>query len=81
MFTTPWEQTYPGLLRENGYHVGHIGKWHNGKFPKQNYDFGRSYQGKHWFEGKDGKKIHVTQRNENDALEFLKPVPRTNPSA
>ena len=35
MFTTPWEQTYPGQLRENGYHVGHIGKWHNGKFPSR----------------------------------------------
>ena len=79
MFTTPWEQTYPGKLRENGYHVGHIGKWHNGKFPAERYDFGRSYAGKHWFEGKDGKPIHVTQRNENDALEFLQTRPADKP--
>ena len=79
MFTTPWEQTYPGRLRDHGYHVGHVGKWHNGKFPQKQFDFGRSYQGKHWFEGKDGKKIHVTQRNENDALEFLQTRPADKP--
>ena len=32
-FATPWAETYPGLLRANGYFVGHVGKWHNGKFP------------------------------------------------
>ena len=25
MFKTPWGQTYPGLLRANGYWVGHVG--------------------------------------------------------
>ena len=45
----------------------------------ERYDFGRSYQGKHWFEGKDGKPIHVTQRNENDALEFLQTRPADKP--
>jgi len=25
MFKTPWAETYPGLLRANGYWVGHIG--------------------------------------------------------
>ena len=27
-FDTPWSETYPGLLRAHGYHVGQIGKWH-----------------------------------------------------
>jgi arylsulfatase A-like enzyme len=79
MFTTPWEKTYPGQLRDHGYHVGHIGKWHNGKFPAERYDFGRAYAGKHWYKGKDGKPIHVTQRNENDALEFLQTRPADKP--
>ena len=79
MFTTPWEKTYPGQLRDHGYHVGHIGKWHNGKFPQKQFDFGRSYYGKHWYQGKDGKPIHVTQRNENDALEFLQTRPADKP--
>ena len=41
MFKTPWEQTYPDLLKKNGYFVGHVGKWHNGIFPKEKYDFGK----------------------------------------
>jgi arylsulfatase A-like enzyme len=77
-FETPWSETYPGLLRAKGYHVGHVGKWHNGPFPAKEYDFGRSYMGKHWYEI-GGRKIHVTQRNEDDALAFLKERPAGNP--
>jgi arylsulfatase A-like enzyme len=78
-FETPWAETYPGLLRANGYFVGHIGKWHNGKFPQKNFDFGRSYSGTHWIKQPDGSQIHVTQKNENDALEFLKQRPSDKP--
>ncbi len=78
-FDTPWEETYPGLLRANGYHVGHIGKWHNGEFPEDKFDFGRAYSGRHWIEQPDGTKIHVTQKNENDALEFLRSRPSDKP--
>lgn len=79
MWTTPWEQTYPGLLRDNGYYVGHVGKWHNGKFPAKHFDFGRSYYGEHWTTLPDGSKIHVTQRNEQDSLEFLRTRPQDKP--
>lgn len=79
MFKTPWKQTYPGILRSNGYHVGHIGKWHNGEFPQDKFDFGRAYSGTHWIQEPDGTKIHVTQKNENDALEFLKTRPDDKP--
>jgi arylsulfatase len=79
MFETPWAETYPGMLRSNGYYVGHIGKWHNGKFPGENFDFGRSYSGTHWIKQPDGSKIHVTKKNENDALEFLKTRPADKP--
>lgn len=78
-FKTPWEETYPGLLRSNGYHVGHIGKWHNGAFPAERFDFGRSYSGTHWIKQPDGTKIHVTKKNENDALEFLRTRPADKP--
>lgn len=78
-FDTPWSETYPGLLRANGYFVGHVGKWHNGKFPAENFDFGRSYAGTHWMKQKDGTEIHVTQRNENDAMEFLRSRPVDKP--
>jgi len=78
-FKTPWAETYPGLLRTNGYFVGHVGKWHNGKFPAECFDFGRSYNGRHWMKQPDGTPIHVTQKNENDALEFLKTRPADKP--
>ncbi len=78
-FKTPWNETYPGMLRERGYHVGHVGKWHNGTFPAEHYDFGRSYFGTHWIDEPDGSKIHVTQKNENDAMEFLKTRPTDKP--
>jgi arylsulfatase A-like enzyme len=79
MFKTPWAETYPGVLRAHGYRVGHIGKWHNGKFPGQHFDFGRSYQTTHWQQQPDGSKIHVTQKNEQDALEFLRTQPPGQP--
>ncbi len=79
MFKTPWAETYPGRLRANGYWVGHVGKWHNGTFPTENFDFGRTTPMKHWLEQADGKPIHVTQKNENDALEFLRARPADKP--
>jgi arylsulfatase len=78
-FKTPWAETYPGLLRANNYYVGHVGKWHNGKFPQENFDFGRAYSGTHWMTEPDGTRIHVTQKNENDALEFLRTRPADKP--
>jgi arylsulfatase A-like enzyme len=78
-FQTPWAETYPGLLRAKGYFVGHVGKWHNGKFPAENFDFGRSYMGTHWIKQPDGSQIHVTKKNENDALEFLRERPANKP--
>ncbi len=79
MFKTPWAQTYPGLLRAGGYYTGHVGKWHNGKFPEAEFDFGRSYMGRHWIKQADGREVHVTQKNEVDALEFLRTRPKGRP--
>jgi arylsulfatase A-like enzyme len=78
-FKTPWAETYPGILHADGYWTGHVGKWHNGKFPQEKFDFGRAYSGTHWIKEPDGTKIHVTQKNENDALEFLRTRPADKP--
>ena len=78
-FKTPWEETYPGLLRANGYFVGHVGKWHNGEFPAARFDFGRAYGGTHWLKQPDGTRLHVTQKNERDALDFLRQRPNGRP--
>ena len=76
---TPWEETYPGILRDNGYYVGHVGKWHNGKIPKDKFDFSTAYHGRHWIKNSDGSRTHVTQKNQNDAMEFLKSRPDDKP--
>jgi arylsulfatase A-like enzyme len=78
-FVTPWAETFPGMLRANGYFVGHVGKWDNGRFPADRYDFGRAYAGTHWIEQPDGSKIHVTQKNERDAIDFLRQRPPDKP--
>lgn len=79
MFKTPWADTFPGLLRSRGYWVGHVGKWHCGPFPKMHFDFARSYMGTHWMKEADGTLIHVTQKNERDALDFLRDRPKDKP--
>jgi arylsulfatase A-like enzyme len=79
MFKTPWKQTLPGVLRDNGFFVGHVGKWHCGPFPKERFDFARSYAGRHWIKQADGEMVHVTRKNEVDALEFLEQRPKDKP--
>jgi len=79
MFKTPWEQTYPGLLRSHGYHVGHVGKWHNGKFPREKFDFAGPAPATHWINKPGGGKTHITRQNEDDALEFLRTRPVGKP--
>jgi arylsulfatase len=79
MWDTPWELSYPALLRANGYHTGHVGKWHNRPDPVGKFDFGRFYNGKHWYPTPDGGKIHSTTRNENDAMDFLRDRPKDKP--
>ncbi|RUL87107.1 DUF4976 domain-containing protein [Tautonia sociabilis] len=79
MFRTPWSETYPALLRASGYWTGHVGKWHNGSFPSAEFDFGTSYHGRHFMTLPDGTRIHVTDRNERDALRFLDQRPKDRP--
>ena len=49
-----WGDAFPEILKQIGYYVGHIGKWHSMDFDliKKTYDFERMYYGKHWFPGK-----------------------------
>ncbi|MBI5766494.1 MAG: sulfatase [Verrucomicrobia bacterium] len=81
MFATSWAETYPGVLRARGYYTGHVGKWHNGKFPADQFDFGANCitPMRHWLKQPDGTEIHVTKKNENDAMEFLRTRPKNKP--
>lgn len=76
-----WNDTYPGLLRNHGYYLGHVGKWHQDKLPTSKFDFWREYYGHHWIPDPnvEGGKVHVTKKNEKDAIDFLKGRPRKKP--
>ena len=79
MFRTPWAETFPGKLRSAGYFTGHVGKWHCGEFPTDGYNFGRAYSGTHGMKDDAGQPIHVTKKNQNDALDFLRTRPKDQP--
>jgi arylsulfatase A-like enzyme len=72
-------QTYPAVLRTSGYWTGFVGKYGVGPIPKDGFDFQRSYEGVHWMADGSGGKVHVTEKNARDALEFLKSRPKDKP--
>lgn len=85
MWNTPWNETYLGLLRNKGYWLGHVGKWHNRASKSfklaERFDFATFYSGRHWYQTEEYGKVHVTKRNEYDALKFLDQRPKDKPFA
>jgi arylsulfatase A-like enzyme len=66
------------ILKENGYHVGHAGKWGIHLPWEKNIDFNVEDDG--WHYRKIGKKVwHITEKNEADALRFLVTRPKDKP--
>lgn len=78
---TAWAETYPALLRRAGYYVGFVGKYGVGEPRASDFDFLRAYEGRHWLSEPDGARIHVTEKNARDALEFLRTRPSGRPFA
>lgn len=76
-----WASTYPGVLREAGYWTGFVGKYGVGAARPSDFDFLRSYETRHWFDEPDGERLHVTEKNTRDALEFLRTRPSGRPFA
>lgn len=77
-FLEYWNDTIPGVLRNNGYHVGHVGKWHLWKAVNDKYDYMKEYFGYHWID-EGNNKVHVTKKNELDSIEFLRTRPMDKP--
>lgn len=71
--------TYPAILRKAGYWSGFVGKYGVGAIREKDFDFSREYERIHWFPLENGDSIHVTERNKNDALEFLRNRPPDKP--
>lgn len=73
------QETYPAVLRKAGYWSGFVGKYGVGKIRAADYDYSSIYEGKHWMPNGKGDSIHVTAKNEKDALSFLKDRPKEKP--
>ncbi len=71
-------ETYPAQLRQAGYWVGFVGKYGVGAARKSDFDFIRTYEGRHWIE-RDGESVHITELNRRGALEFLNNRPQDKP--
>jgi arylsulfatase A-like enzyme len=74
-----FRQTYPGVLRAAGYWTGHVGKYDVGSARPADFDFVRAYHGRHWLEPAAGERVHVTEKNARDSVEFLRERPRDKP--
>jgi arylsulfatase len=73
-------RTYPAVLRQAGYWVGHVGKYDVGPPRPDDFDFLRAYHGVHWIE-RGGERVHVTEQNARDSLDFLRSRPKDRPFA
>jgi len=75
-----WQQSYPVLLRQAGYHTGFIGKfgikvdWKEHGGPKSTFDFWKPGGGRYFpkKENPGGEKRHLTQIMGEHAVEFLR---------
>jgi arylsulfatase A-like enzyme len=76
-----WATTYPARLRQAGYWTGFVGKYGVGQARSADFDVLRSYETTHWQKDDDGREIHVTEKNAQDSLRFLRNRPRDRPFA
>eukprot|EP00545_Synedropsis_sp_CCMP1620_P005257 CAMPEP_0119006488 /NCGR_PEP_ID=MMETSP1176-20130426/2318_1 /TAXON_ID=265551 /ORGANISM="Synedropsis recta cf, Strain CCMP1620" /LENGTH=458 /DNA_ID=CAMNT_0006958401 /DNA_START=75 /DNA_END=1448 /DNA_ORIENTATION=+ len=77
-----WDDAWPQILKESGYHLGHVGKWHFDwtKLVYGTFQYAKAYYGQHFIPNMiGGGRIHVTAKNEKDSLVFLKTRPRNKP--
>jgi arylsulfatase len=71
--------TYPAVLRRGGYWTGYVGKYGVGSPRDSDFDFLRAYEGTHWLAGPTGDRIHVTEKNARDSIDFLRARPKDRP--
>ena len=84
-FYDSWNETsFPYQMQQEGYFVGHIGKWqyHNpGNWVENHYNWTRLHEGQHWYTLQNKTKIHATDRSLADAKDFLNERPKDKPFA
>jgi len=74
-----FSQTYPAILKKAGYWTGYVGKYDVGKIKENDFDYSVEYADIHWLPDGKGDSIHITAKNEKDALYFLKNRPKEKP--
>ena len=77
-----FKETYPAILRAAGYHTGFIGKYGIGNsVPTSEFDFFAGYTDldHYWNQEADGSISHITVKNGEQAIEFLKQRPKQQP--
>ncbi len=76
---TAFASTYQGALRRAGYWTGYVGKYGVGAPRDGDFDFLRAYEGRHWITSAAGERVHVTEKNARDSLDFLRARPKDTP--
>ena len=71
--------TFPSRLRGAGYWTGYVGKYGVGTPRTEDFDFLRAYEGTHWMPDGRGGRIHVTEKNARDSIDFLRARPKGQP--
>ena len=79
-----WAETYPAVLRQNGYHTGFIGKFGVGDVTHMadKFDYWRGVGGQgglYFINPKDPSRTHETARYGQSALEFIDGAPTNRP--
>ena len=80
--TTRWSKTWPSLLQQDGYYVGHIGKWqyYDMNNLANRYNYVKEFEGSHW-ERFEGKKMLASDRAAYETIKFFKTRPKDQPFA
>jgi arylsulfatase len=77
-----WNSTWPAILRDDGYYVGHVGKWQYHNDNKGRFDFDRYFEGKHWYTNGRGKPLIAGEDKARDeTINFLNARPKEKPFA
>lgn len=85
--TENWKTTWPFLLQQKGYFVGHVGKWQYkdiGGLINKVFDWTSFHEGRHFYSmriGNEWQDVPAAARTRDDTLRFLKERPKDKPFA
>lgn len=75
-----FRQSYPFLLRQNGYYTGFVGKWGVGRnLPQKAFDVWKGFAGQGEYIAKGAPLRHLTDIQTEQAMQFIDHAPREKP--